>query len=224
MQASEQLNASNQADLAPATSGKSTADRVKTSVIHSEFKCPLVAIYCGSRVGHDARYAQSARHLATGLAQAGFGLVYGGASIGLMGVVADAFLAAGRPVVGIIPNFILDHEIAHVNLTELKIVDSMHTRKAAMADYASAFIALPGGLGTLEELTEIATWYQLERHAKPMLLLNEFGYFNGLISQLSHAVAEGFMHERYQAAIQVMPDTAHAIDAIRQQVALYPTV
>lgn len=162
---------------------------------------PLIAIYCGSQLGKP-EYQTAAIALATGLAQAGFGMVYGGASIGLMGVMADTMLAAGAPVVGVIPEFMSSYEIAHPNLTVLEVVDSMHARKARMAAYASGFVAIAGGLGTLEELTEMATWKQLGQHDKPLVAWNWQGYFAGLQQQLAHAVAQGFMQPTHGQLIQ----------------------
>jgi hypothetical protein len=156
----------------------------------------LVAVYCGSRMGNQPSYAANAKQLGENLAEAGLGLVYGGASIGLMGVVADAVLARAGVVVGVIPEFMLAYEVAHDHLTELHVVDSMHTRKAMMAARASAFVALPGGFGTLEELTESVTWAQLGQHRKPMILLNDQGYFDGLLLQVQRAVTDGFLNPR----------------------------
>lgn len=162
---------------------------------------PLVAIYCGSRVGNKAIYLQSAIELAQGLAEHRFGLVYGGASIGLMGQVADTFIQYGGETVGVIPQFMLDYEVAHDELLELHVVKTMHERKAMMAERAHAFIALPGGLGTFEEILEVATWGQLGQHQKPMMLYNVNGYYDGLIQQLDHAVADGFLPPQHRAKI-----------------------
>ncbi|GAB3054735.1 TIGR00730 family Rossman fold protein [Acinetobacter apis] len=164
---------------------------------------PLVALYCGSRVGNKAIYLQSAVELARGLAEHRFGLVYGGASIGLMGQVADTFVEFGGDTVGVIPQFMLDYEVAHHELSELHIVHTMHERKAMMAERASAFIALPGGLGTFEEILEVATWGQLGQHQKPMMLYNVNGYYNALIAQLDHAVEEGFLPPQHRAKVIV---------------------
>lgn len=164
---------------------------------------PLIAVYCGSQLGKP-EYQTAAIGLATALAQAGFGMVYGGASIGLMGIMADTMLAAGAPVVGVIPEFMSSYEIAHQKLTVLEVVDSMHTRKARMAAYASGFVALAGGLGTLEELTEMATWKQLGQHDKPLVAWNWQGYFAGLQQQLAHAVAQGFMQPKHGQLITFM--------------------
>ena len=162
---------------------------------------PLVALYCGSRAGNKPIYLEKAIQLSQGLAKHGFGLVYGGASIGLMGQVADTMIQHGGEAVGVIPEFMLDYEIAHPQLTELHIVTSMHQRKAMMADRACAFVALPGGLGTFEEILEIATWGQLNQHQKPMMLYNVNGFYNPLIAQLDLAVQEGFLPPQHRAKL-----------------------
>jgi uncharacterized protein (TIGR00730 family) len=162
---------------------------------------PLIAIYCGSRAGNKPIYREHAIQLSQGLAQHGFGLVYGGASIGLMGEVADSMMQHGGEVVGVIPEFMLDYEIAHSELTELHIVHTMHARKAMMAERAAAFVALPGGLGTFEEILEIATWAQLNQHQKPMVLYNVNGFYDALIAQLDHAVNEGFLPPQHRAKL-----------------------
>ncbi|MEK5758548.1 TIGR00730 family Rossman fold protein [Acinetobacter variabilis] len=162
---------------------------------------PLVALYCGSRAGNKPIYLEKAIQLSQGLAEHGFGLVYGGASIGLMGQVADTMIQHGGEAVGVIPEFMLDYEIAHPQLTELHIVTSMHQRKAMMADRACAFVALPGGLGTFEEILEIATWGQLNQHQKPMMLYNINGFYNPLIAQLDLAVQEGFLPPQHRAKL-----------------------
>lgn len=164
---------------------------------------PLIALYCGSRAGHHPIYLEKAIELAQGLAEHGFGLVYGGASIGLMGQVANTMVEHGGQTVGVIPEFMLDYEIAHHHLTELHIVKTMHERKAMMAERASAFVALPGGLGTFEEILEIATWGQLNQHQKPMMLYNVNGFYNALIAQLDHAVQEGFLPPQHRAKLIV---------------------
>ena len=164
---------------------------------------PLIALYCGSRSGNKPVYQEKAVALARRLAENGFGLVYGGASIGLMGQVADAVVDHGGETVGVIPEFMLDYEIAHPQLTELHIVTSMHQRKAMMADRACAFVALPGGLGTFEEILEIATWGQLNQHQKPMMLYNVNGFYNPLIAQLDLAVQEGFLPPQHRAKLIV---------------------
>ena len=162
---------------------------------------PLVALYCGSRAGNKPVYLEKAIHLSQGLAEHGFGLVYGGASIGLMGQVADAMIQHGGEAVGVIPEFMLDYEIAHNQLTELHVVTSMHQRKAMMAERACAFVALPGGLGTFEEILEIATWGQLHQHQKPMMLYNVNGFYDALIAQLDRAVEDGFLPPQHRAKL-----------------------
>ncbi|MDI3377739.1 MULTISPECIES: TIGR00730 family Rossman fold protein [Acinetobacter] len=164
---------------------------------------PLIALYCGSRVGNKPIYKETAIELAQGIAEHGFGIVYGGASIGLMGQVADTVLEHGGEVVGVIPEFMLDYEVAHSKLTELHVVQTMHERKAMMAERAGAFVALPGGLGTFEEILEIATWGQLNQHQKPMILFNVNGFYDALIAQLDHAVTEGFLPPQHRAKLIV---------------------
>ena len=176
---------------------------------------PLIALYCGSRMGNNPIYLQTAIELAQGLAKNGFGLVYGGASIGLMGQVADTTVANGGEVVGVIPEFMLDYERAHTNLTELHIVKNMHQRKALMAERAHAFVALPGGLGTFEEILEVATWGQLNQHQKPMMLYNVNGFYNHLIAQLDHAVAEGFLPPQHRAKLIVCNEAQQIYTALQ---------
>jgi len=175
----------------------------------------LIALYCGSRVGTNPIYLQTAIQLAQGLAQHGFGLVYGGASIGLMGQVADTVIAHGGEAVGVIPEFMLDYELAHNHLTELHIVRTMHERKALMAARASAFVALPGGLGTFEEILEVATWGQLNQHQKPMMLYNVNGFYDHLIAQLDYAVAEGFLPPQHRAKLIVCNDVQQIYTALQ---------
>lgn len=170
-----------------------------------------VCVFCGSNDGADAVYRAEATRLGSLLAARGFGLVYGGASIGLMAAVADAALAGGAPVIGVLPSVLKDREVAHSRLTELHYVETMHQRKALMADRAAAFIALPGGFGTLDELLEILTWAQLGIHAKPCLLVNTRGYFDGLLRFLDHALTEGFIHPRHRTILQVARDAEGAL-------------
>lgn len=177
---------------------------------------PLVALYCGSRSGNNPIYQQQAIALAQQLAEHRLGVVYGGASIGLMGEVADAVLTHGGDVVGVIPDFLLRHEIAHDGLTELYVVDTMHERKAIMADRASAFVALPGGLGTFEEILEVATWGQLQQHSKPMVLFNINNYYQFLIAQLDHAVQEGFLTAQHRAQVMVCQTVDEVMIALAQ--------
>ena len=151
-----------------------------------------IGVFCGSKPGVGTRYMELAQAFGTALARAGLGMVYGGSRIGLMGAVADAHLAAGGAVVGVIPGFLASREAIHEGLTELQVVDTMHTRKARMAELADAFVALPGGLGTLDELFEIVTWAQMGLHHKPIYLLNAAHYYDALVHLLESMVREGF--------------------------------
>lgn len=175
----------------------------------------LIALYCGSRTGNKPIYRDTAIELAQHIATQGFGIVYGGASIGLMGQVADTVLEHGGEVVGVIPEFMLDYEIAHSQLTELHIVKSMHERKALMAERASAFIALPGGLGTFEEILEIATWGQLNQHQKPMIIYNVNRFYDALIAQLDHAVDEGFLPPQHRAKLIICENPEQISNVIK---------
>lgn len=152
-----------------------------------------VCIFCGSYNGTRAEYAEMARLLAIGLAERGIEIVYGGSKVGLMGVIADAALAAGGTVIGVIPQSLMDRELAHERLTALHVVGTMHERKAMMAQLSDGFIALPGGFGTLDELFEIVTWAQLGLHRKPIALLNVLGFYAPLIEMAKHLVSEGFV-------------------------------
>ena len=156
-----------------------------------------VCVFAGSNAGGRPEYAAAARALAAECASRRLGIVYGGGSVGLMGVLADAALAARVEIIGVIPRPLATKEIAHPNLTELHIVESMHERKATMASLVDAFIALPGGLGTFEEALEVLTWAQLGIHAKPVGVLNVEGYYDGLLRWLSHAVGEGFVRREH---------------------------
>lgn len=175
----------------------------------------LIALYCGSRAGNSPIYKQSAIELAQFIAEQGFGMVYGGASIGLMGQVADTVIEHGGCAVGVIPEFMLDYEIAHSNLTELHVVKTMHERKSMMAERAAAFIALPGGLGTFEEILEIATWGQLNQHQKPMMLYNVNGFYDSLIAQLDHATKEGFLPPQHRSKLMVCDNLEQVFDIIQ---------
>ena len=165
-----------------------------------------VCVYCGASTGSDPVYAEAAVELAQTLAARGLRIVYGGAHVGLMGLIADTALAAGAEVVGVIPKVLVDWEVAHTGLTELHVVDDMHERKAKMADLADAFVALPGGIGTLEELIEIYTWSYLGIHDKPFAVLNTAGYYDGFTAFLDHAVSQGFLRPEVRARLLVAPD------------------
>ena len=162
-----------------------------------------ICIFCGSSTGNRPVYADVAAQTGALLAREGLRVVYGGASVGLMGKVADAALAEGGEVVGVIPHGLNDKERAHKGLTELNVVDSMHERKAMMADLADAFMALPGGMGSLEEFAEIFTWAQLGIHTKPCGLLNVEGYYDPLIAYFDHAVDEGFLWQEHRDIVLV---------------------
>lgn len=159
-------------------------------------------------------YRNAAELLGKSIAQRGMRLVYGGAHLGLMGAVADSCLAEGGYVTGVIPQALVDREIAHRGLTELHIVHSMHARKALMADLSDAFIALPGGLGTFEELLEIATWSQLELQQKTCGLVNIAGYYDGLITQLDCAVHSGFLSPEHRGIVLIHSDPLTALDLV----------
>ena len=152
-----------------------------------------VCVFCGSNPGRRPEYLAGAADLGRTLASRGIRVVYGGAHVGVMGALADAVLAAGGEIIGVIPGLLVDAEVAHSGLTELRVTGSMHERKATMAGLAEGFIALPGGLGTLEEFAEIVTWAQLGLHAKPTGLLNLLGYYDGLLRFLDHATQERFV-------------------------------
>jgi uncharacterized protein (TIGR00730 family) len=160
-----------------------------------------VCVYAGSSHGADPAYADGARSLAEALAARGIGLVYGGGKVGLMGVIADAMMAAGGEAIGVMPQRLIDREIGHNGITELRVVDSMHERKAQMAELADAFVALPGGIGTLEELIEVYTWSQLGLHRKACGLLNVRGYYDHLAAFLDHAVQQRFLPEQHRALL-----------------------
>lgn len=171
-----------------------------------------ICVYCGSSNRVEDRWREVARGVGRCLADEGIGVVYGGGSVGLMGEVADAALAAGGEVVGVIPEKLRDLELGHTGLTELVVVETMHQRKMAMAERADAFVALPGGWGTLEEIFEVTTWTQLEYHRKPVGLLNADGYYDHLVAFVSHAADLGFIREEHQGLLRVAGDCAALLD------------
>jgi len=150
------------------------------------------------------------------LAKRGVGVVYGGGNVGLMGVLADAALATGGRVIGVIPQVLVDRELAHRGITELRIVGSMHERKALMAELSDAFVALPGGMGTFEELCEVLTWAQLGIHAKPIGILNTLGYFDALLQLLDHALAEQFLHPQHRGLLKMAAEPAELLRLLAQ--------
>ena len=174
-----------------------------------------IAVYCGSSPGADPAYGDAARAVGCLLAAEGIGLVYGGGHVGLMGIVADAVLAGGGQVTGVITQHLWEREVGHTGITELLVVDSMHERKLAMSDRADAFIALPGGLGTLEEVFEVATWTQLGIFAKPVGVLDVNGYFGPLIQFLDDAVTAGFVTPTHRGAIRSSTDPVDLLSQLR---------
>lgn len=171
-----------------------------------------ICVFCGSSEGRRSAYLAAARRVGASLARRGVGLVYGGGKVGLMGALADAALAAGGEVIGVIPEFLEAREIAHRGLTDLRVVRSMHERKAVMADLSGAFLALPGGFGTLEEFCEVLTWGQIGLHHKPYGLLNVEGYYDPLLRMFDHALAEGFLGPAFRALVRDAVDPDALID------------
>jgi hypothetical protein len=173
-----------------------------------------VCVFCGGNPGARPSYAAAAKQLGEAIAARGLAVVYGGASAGLMGMVADAALARGGEVYGVLPEFMIAREIAHRGLTELVLVGSMHERKAAMAARSDAFVALPGGFGTMDELFEVLTWSQLGLHHKPVALLDVDGYYEPLVAFLDRATSEGLLRPEYRAMLFVERDVAALIDRL----------
>jgi len=173
-----------------------------------------VAVYCGSAGGNDPAFIAEATELGSKIAAAGFGLVYGGANIGLMGAVANAALQSGAEVIGVLPEILSDKEIAHTGLTALEKVPTMHERKARMAELADAFLILPGGYGTFDELMEAVTWAQLGLHSKPCILINTAGYWNGLLAFLDSTVEAGFVKAENRQLLVVAATAAEAISLV----------
>jgi uncharacterized protein (TIGR00730 family) len=171
-----------------------------------------LCVYCGSRPGSQPAYTEAAKNLARALVNRKIEVVYGGASVGTMGVLADTVLAEGGHVIGIIPQAVLGREVVHRGLSDLRVVTSMHERKALMAELSDGFIALPGGLGTLDEVFEILTWGQLGLHQKPCGLLNIRDYYRGLVDFLDHAVSESFITEVHRAMLLVEEEPERLLD------------
>ena len=181
-----------------------------------------LCVYCGSRSGADPAYESAARAVGTGIGRRGWQLVYGGGRAGLMGSLADAALAAGARVVGVIPRSLMQRELGHGGITELHVVQTMHERKRLMADRSDAFLALPGGIGTFEELFEAWTWRQLGYHAKPVGLLDVAGYYGGLTDFLQHTVRQGFVPQAQHALLQVGGDVDGLLDRLGSLAAQAP--
>jgi len=174
-----------------------------------------VGVYCGSSHGNDPAFRAEAQALGEAIAAAGLTLVYGGASRGLMGTVADAALERGGEVIGVLPDVLKDREIAHLGLTSLELVGTMHERKARISELSDALLALPGGHGTLDELMEAVTWAQLGIHSKPCILVNTIGYWNGLLAFLDSAVEAGFVRPNDRALLRVAADSKEALAMAR---------
>ncbi|KAF7598071.1 MAG: Rossman fold protein, TIGR00730 family [Candidatus Dactylopiibacterium carminicum] len=175
-----------------------------------------ICVFCGATAGTDPAYREAARAFGETLAREDLGLVWGGGHVGLMGVVADAVHAGHGRSFGVIPGFMVERELAHPFATELLVVESMHARKAAMAERAGGFVALPGGIGTLDELFEIMTWAQLHIHAKPIGLLNVKGFFDPLLAFLRHLVAQGFVKQAHLDLLKIADDPATLLAQMRQ--------
>jgi uncharacterized protein (TIGR00730 family) len=173
-----------------------------------------ICVFCGSKTGAAERHAAAARELGAALVRRKLELVYGGGNIGLMGVLADAVLASGGSVIGVIPRFMVLRELAHQGLSQLHLVDSMHERKALMAEHADGFIALPGGFGTADELFEMLTWRQLHLHEKPIGVLNVDGYFDPLLAWLDVMVKEGFLKHGNRDLLIERPGVEELLDAM----------
>ena len=175
-----------------------------------------VCVYCGSRPGTDAAYAEAARQTGLLIGQRGWQLVYGGGKVGLMGIVANAVLEAGGRVVGVIPRKLMEREVGHTGLSETHIVDTMHQRKQLMAERADAFLALPGGIGTLEELFEVWTWRQIGYHDQPIGLLNVNGFYDGMLAFLKHTVQAGFLDRTQVESLHIATEPAQLLDRLGQ--------
>ncbi len=173
-----------------------------------------VAVFCGSALGSNPMYRAEAAALGAAIAKAGLGLVYGGANCGLMGVVADAVLSEGAEAIGVLPEVLSGHELAHAGLTRLELVATMHERKARMHELADAILVLPGGFGTLDELLEAVTWAQLGIHAKPVVLINTANFWDGLLDFLDTAVENGFIHTRNRELMRVAANAKEALAMI----------
>lgn len=177
-----------------------------------------LAVFCGSGIGKDPAYREAARETGRLMAQKNIGLVYGGASIGIMGIIADTLLEAGSEVLGVIPERLMNREVAHPGLTRLYTTQSMHQRKSLMMQLADGFAALPGGFGTYDELFEIITWAQLGYHNKPVYILNTAGYFDPLISMITRGVDDGFIKEGYLSLFTIFQEPEPMLDVFKDHI------
>jgi uncharacterized protein (TIGR00730 family) len=182
-----------------------------------------ICVFAGSSPGARPEYAGAARELARSLVERSYGLVYGGGNIGLMSVIADAVLERGGQAVGVIPEFLVDKELAHRGLTELRIVKSMHERKAVMAEISDGFLGLPGGIGTMEEFFEVLSWAQLDLHDKPCGLLNTRGYYDPIVGFLDRGVDEGFLKPKHRSLLLVEAEPEKLLDRFEAFVAARAT-
>ena len=176
-----------------------------------------ICVFCGSSSGHGSSYVDAAQTLGKEMRRRGLGLVFGGGHIGLMGVLADSVLQAGGEVIGVIPQLLVDRELAHRGITDLRITASMHERKALMAEHADAFLALPGGFGTADELFEMLTWRQIKIHSKPIGLLNVAGFFDPLLSWIDRAVEDGFIKASHRRLMHVAENAAELLDKLQKE-------
>lgn len=183
-----------------------------------------VTVFCGSNPGNDPAYAQAAQILGAGLAKQGMRLVFGGGNVGLMGLTAKAALTAGGEVVGVIPDFLQQREVAFAGLTELIVTDSMHTRKRRLFNMGDAYVVMPGGLGTYDETFEILTWKQLGQHQKPILLVNLLGWAETFVAIVDQAIARGFAKPGVRGLFEVQPDVASALSRLEDHAALHKTL
>ena len=181
-----------------------------------------ICVFTGSRHGLRSEYADTAKTLGRQMVAHGYGLVYGGGNVGLMTVIADAVLASSGHVTGVIPNSLVSKEVAHLGLSDLRIVDSMHERKALMAELSDGFIAMPGGIGTMEEFFEVLSWAQLGLHEKPCALLNVAGYYDPLIQFLDHAVEQDFIKPKHRALLIVESEPGRLLDCFAEVLAARP--
>jgi hypothetical protein len=182
-----------------------------------EKQMKFIAVFCASMDGAKPEYLATAREMGRRIAERGYGVVYGGATVGAMGAVSNAALAAGGGVVGVIPDVLMDKEIGNQRLTELHVVRTMHERKALQAERADAFVALPGGYGTLDEFIEVITWAKLRIHAKPCVLVNTGGFYDGLLQFLDRCVSEGFLSQQHRGLILVARDVDEALTIVERE-------